>query len=193
MKKINKYLLDFNDAIKYFRDNLDSTNTLSSLLVKMVDFKSGHFFTLLPEDSNLENLNVFTSGGMLFSRGQQWSELILNKLKSNSKLLSIFDDFNSSFHPDYQDSLFLHCGRIYQNEVYYLITSDIATDVLIGECLCASNTIWHSLCVLSKTNIHSNKVLMHEDIENISINVQFIMIVAYDDEGYIFWEKNQSP
>jgi hypothetical protein len=60
IKKLNKYELDFNIAWHYVKKKLDKVNTLSNMLLKLVEFKKGTFFTYLPENAELRNLYDFT-------------------------------------------------------------------------------------------------------------------------------------
>ena len=55
-KKLNKHMLDFNPTWEYIQDELDKANALSSELLNLLNFKNGHFFALLPNETNLEEI-----------------------------------------------------------------------------------------------------------------------------------------
>jgi len=56
-----------------------------------------------------------------------------------------------------------------------------------------SNAIWHSLGVMTTANLScNNKVLTFEKIKEACLLSELIFVCAYDGEGYVFWEKNNS-
>jgi len=62
MKKLYRHELDCDRTMKFVKDNLTEINALSIELLNLIDFKSGAFFTLLPEGSDLERLHEFKGG-----------------------------------------------------------------------------------------------------------------------------------
>ena len=65
MTQLIKYHLDFDPTWKYFQDNLDNVNILSSQLLSLLNFKNGKFFTLLPNGSNFDRIHKFEEGLIL--------------------------------------------------------------------------------------------------------------------------------
>ncbi len=61
--KLTRYKLEFEPTLDYFRYSLEGTNTLSSQLMNVVDFKLGHFFTFLPKNISKQKLHEFRYGG----------------------------------------------------------------------------------------------------------------------------------
>lgn len=194
MQKLNRYELDFQVTLKYFKDNLEGTNTLCSRLINSTNFISGKFFTLLPPDSNLKNIHKFQYGGMTTGVKKQVRHLILEKLRSDEKLCCLFDNVSSEYKEGCDDSLFLFCGLNLGKEIYYLVTQKTASLELMDRCFYASNAIWHSLCVLFRfesIDLDKKTLNIHE-IDKICGSVELILISSYDDEGYVFWEKSGS-
>lgn len=115
MKKLKKHKLDFDAAWNYIQDNLDKVNVLSADLLRVVNFKSGDFFTLLPDDANFELINRFEWGGVLLpnsieeyfvnghkatysiktSINEELSHLILKEIISKDHLSCVMDDSGS--------------------------------------------------------------------------------------------------
>lgn len=210
MQKLYEHSLEHTLALKFVQDSLDDTNTLSMEMLKVIRSHKGTFFTLLPETATLERLYRFDSHILLqnpmieFGTGDTKSKyqsiptirtelypFLLSKMRSAKKLISIFDDFNTTYDPNYQDDFFNRFGRHYRSEIYYLIDEPHFSKEIVLECLRMSNVIWHSLCII--TTVDLDKVIGQEltphIIQEICLNTQLIMIGAYDGEGYIFWER----
>lgn len=211
MKQLNKHELNFDPSWNYVKHNLDKTNALSSELLKLLDFKKGGFFTLLPNNANIQRIYEFEAGVILpqnpieeyFISGKratysitptindELSDLILKYIQSKDKLCCVFDDTLRSPTAKHHMDLFHECGLFCGNEVYYLLEKSTISKELIIRCLRASNSFWHSLCVFTKTDFTDvvDKKLSLEKIKDICLNTDLIMLGAYDAEGYIFWEK----
>jgi len=196
--------------MKFVKDNLTEINALSIELLNLIDFKSGAFFTLLPEGSDLERLHEFKYGVILpqnsliiterkksFSREvptikKEMSSFIFNKLTSNPILSCIFDDVIS--YPDdlilnyfyEKKSIYLH-----ENKVIYVIRkNNIDRDFLL-KCIWNSFSSWHSAGVLTEADCFEtdNNILSLEDIRSICIKATMVLVSAYDGEGYVYGKK----
>jgi hypothetical protein len=211
MKRLNKHKLDFESAYEYIKDNLDKVNALSAELLKLVNFKNGHFFTLLPDNANFERIYDFEWGGVLppnpieecivnghkstysikNSINDELSPLILKEIKSKYELSCVFDKVSgtpsNAYYIYYSDAHPL----FNEKEVYFLIEQkNISIDVLL-KCLRASTSFWHSLCVFTTADFNGvTETLSLEKIKEICLKTQLVMVGAYDGEGYLFWEKN---
>lgn len=194
MTKLNVCELDFEKALTYFQENLLDTDTLSTQLIKLVNFESGRFFTFYSKNADHKKIYEFQHGGIVGSVRQQIKSLLLEIVKLNNRLCCIFDNAASSIQLVSEDPLFMSCGCTCDNEVYYKLTNKTGSIDLINRCFFASETGWHSLCVLSETNLDDKieKKITLKDIESICLNAKLIVLGAYDGEGYIFWEKFES-
>lgn len=193
MLELQDYELDFVIAMEYFYTNLNESNALSSSLLKFVDFNSGKFFALLPNETDPTKINDFRCGGIAKAVRTHISSVVLSKMKLSPKLGCIIDDVTAAFKSNYQEPLFDCCGLVYDKEIYYILTQKTATIELIDQCFLASNAIWHSLCVLTSIDFKDKgeKTLSLQKMEEISLNTQMIILGAYDGEGYIFWENSE--
>ncbi|WP_068471236.1 hypothetical protein [Candidatus Protochlamydia phocaeensis] len=214
MKRLNKNLLDFDLTWEYVQDNLDKTNVISSELLSTINFKKGYFFTLLPDDANLQAIHKFNYGGILpqnpiqeyFVDGhratfsikksvrEELSLIILKEINAHTNLSCIFDDVN--FYADELIGYYLFdkYGLSYEKEAYYLLKNNEISLDLINECLRVSNASWHSLCLLTSADLNKTiKILTFEKVKEICLATELIILGAYDAEGYVFWEsKNAS-
>ena len=210
MQQLIKYKLDFDPTWKYFKENLDNVNALSSELLNLLNFKNGYFFTLLPDNANFKNIYHFKEGLILPQNPIQtqiingnrlafsWtpnidnelSQLILKEISSNPQFSCIMDNVlgapEDKNHPCYSDNYTL----FYDDEIYSLLNNNISYD-LISLYLRYSHTIWHSLCVLTKADFSNfTKTINLEKIKEICLKTELVIVGAYDGEGYVFWEKN---
>jgi hypothetical protein len=65
MQKLFKHPLEFERLYSYFKDRLEKANELSSEVLNQVNFHDGYFFTLLPDDANLERIYELEGGLVL--------------------------------------------------------------------------------------------------------------------------------
>jgi hypothetical protein len=193
MNELQKYDLNFDDAYAYTHYCLTDVNVLSTGLVKLINSNNGMFFTLLPADAKIENINNFQHCEILESVRDRVILFILNKLILNKKLLCVFDDITSDYTSEYNDPLFLSNGYSLDKEMYYLANYKTATPQLLKTCFYISESGWHSLCVLSEIDFSDKKEknLTFQEIQNICVKAQLIILGAYDSEGFIFWEKSK--
>jgi hypothetical protein len=220
MKELNKHLLKYELVREFFEDALIDANTLSNALLNAIDFRGGCFFTLLPENANLENLYKFTTYGILpqnpmieYLVNEQMStyteiptvdeeiaEFILDAIRSNNAAYCIFDDVNAKADEEtielsnsIPSDLYFH-SFFYKQEIYYLINKEEISQEIIAQGLKVSNAFWHSLCILTDATFVdlTNRSLSIEKLKEASEKTKMIIVGAYDGEGYIFWEKHNS-
>lgn len=192
MKEMHKYELEFARSYRYFIYSLYEINKVSSVLLDTIDFRKGKFFTLLPDDANLESVYQFQWGGVCSSNIEEYAKFILEYIKLNKCEFScIFDSFNDDWNEVNTDAWCVTYGYHYENEVFYVLRKAELTEKLILECMRISNVNWHSMCVISEANFNdlNGKNISEEKINEISEKTKLIMIGAYDAEGYVFWER----
>jgi len=212
VKKLYRHELDFDRTIEFVKDNLTDINALSTELLKLVDFRSGAFFTLLTSGSDLDRLHEFKGGVVLPQNPIEFTEkngkksffqkvptvekelceFILHKLNFNPKLSCVFDEV--TLDPDDRSLKALYekkCVYLYENEVIYVIKENNKNFEVIQNCMDKSFSFWHSVGVLTEADFFTDSnVLSLEDIQTICKNTKMIIISAYDGEAYVLWEKN---
>ncbi len=193
MMSLARFELNFDLVIAFLKKNLGGTNILSSLLINTVDFKQGEFFAFLPINIDKEHINQFEWGGIRSHVRDFTKSMILDKMFSSDQLCCIFDDVTSSLPEMRKDSLFANYGLFCENEVYYLLYGKTTTLKSVTDCFYASNAIWHSLCILTRVNftVPPDRKISEKNIQEFCENVELILVGAYDEEGYVFWEKKQ--
>lgn len=219
MKQLTRYPLDYDITYDYVQDSFIDANKLSSELLKATDFKKGYFFTLLPEGSNIDRLYEFKDGIILpqnptieykNSSGRtssytlipmirnELSVLIHNKIISQNNLRCILDDvtrnLNDYFKKDPRDDTIQPTISFYGKEIYYVLEKNNISLELILICLKSSNAFWHSLCVLTNADITPSQTeeLSLKNFIDICQQTELVIVGAYDGEGYVFWEKQES-
>jgi hypothetical protein len=214
MRELKKHELDFDKTIDYFKQNLTSGNTLSEELINLNDFNLGSFFTLLPEEANIERVYKFDLAGILPQNPRmeylvsekksffsitptiqdEVGNFILKISSENKRLSCVFEEMLKSPTSPWLD--FFKKNNLlltHQNEVYYILRRQSFKLDFIIKCLEAIGfAIWHSLFVLTEENLSDvvDDHLSLEKLKAICLSAKLIAIGAYDGEGYVFWERN---
>lgn len=187
------YNLDYSKTLLYLKDNLPWANTLSVQLLKIIESSKGSFFTYISSPVNAEEIHQFRySINNRVIKRHGVSSFIYDYLRNNNQQACFFEDV-LKFPQDPHLEEFQECGFQYGKEVYYKISQDNLSHDLILDCLGTSTAIWHSLCVLTSFNECKTKtgILTLEMINQICSLTEIAIIGAYDDEGYIFWKKDE--
>ena len=127
-----------------------------------------------------------------YSSEETLTTFIIQKMNKFKTLSCVFDDYNTAL-TDTHLELFHSNGFSYNNKVYYLVRPDQLNPNLINKAIWHSNAIWHSLCVLTDAEtslLKPGSQVTKTDIENLCRGIQNIIVVAYDNEGFLYWEKN---
>lgn len=192
MTTLKLYRLDFDKTIFHLKDHLKGINLLAESVLKYTPFQNGLFYTLLQDALTDKELYGFNWGGVGGGVREKAAQTVLDDLHAIKGSFCIFDSFDDDYEPSYDDLLFLKVGVHYDKQVYYIVSGEEATKPLLEECLQASNVIWHSLCVLSKTSFAKRKefLITETEIADFAKTAELILVGAYDAEGYIFWKKD---
>lgn len=209
MENLNKFNLNFDKSWEYVQDDLDKTNLLSSEILGNVNFKNGRFFTLLPNNANLDEIHNFRSGWILppnpiqeylvngstakFSVKKNILDdlipLMLEIIISHPHLSYFIDKVTGTANKIYYET-YAECNPLFfQTEVYFLLNKANSSLESIHKCLRASTSFWHSLCVGTTADLPNVSAISLEKMKEICLATELIMVGAYDGEGYIFWEK----
>lgn len=195
MQEFYKHELPPGKVLPYFQSTLEDANFLSNFLIREFDFSRGVFFTLLPEEIYAENLYKFKCavGSTIISKIER---IVLEVCRKDKSLSCFFDDFSSNPNTIHRVPEFQEYGVIFQGkEVYYLVSNDIATEEILADCFYFSDALWHSLCVLTEIPFKKKggEVLTEEEMHQICEGIEYILVGAYDAEGFIFWQKTPRP
>lgn len=184
--------MNFEQALSYFKDNLVGTNTLSSFLFKYID--SGHFYTFLPEKTPINDLHKFKMGGI--SKGpliEKFHQFLLFFIHQTQNQLFLFDSCRVQPKPLSEDTLYLNYGRFIKDEIYFQVTGKKISAALLEQCYNRSYAIWHSLCILTQTQIPNppNTEINEKELNELCRNIQKVFLLAYDGEGVVIWSNTK--
>ena len=209
LRKLYRHDLSHEPSLLFFKESLEETNLLSIEALRTVNTQKGSFFTFLPKEANLENLHQFSEAILPETTKQtgpvgnlqgvyKYSEILSLKKEIGECLIDlvekhcffcIVDDFNSRYNEAHGDDLFKKFGKHHENEVYYLLAPENLSQKALLKCLYKSTTFWHSLCILTKATLDSSDVLNKEVSQEICDKAAYVIVGAYDGEGYIFWKR----
>ncbi len=193
MRKLIKYNLDRKKTLDYFQDNLKRLNALSIAVLENILFDLGDFYTLMPESLTEKQLHEFR-GGCVKSYGIQEgvSKYVYDFYSSNTSYTYVFDEYDQTYEPDLKYEIFDNFGVHLQEEMYFVLQNkDIDTDN-IEWCFERSDCIWHSLMVMTDTPFKRNedRSISKEELQSIAKHAKLVVLRAYDQEGYVFWERS---
>ncbi len=214
MRTLCKHSLPFDRTLPFYKEALEGTNLLSDELLNTISREKGHFFTLLPNHANLNNLYQFSDSILppspkktgkvgslpgiytyseILSINEEISIFIYEQMIAH-KYLFISDHYNATYKEIKNEDFFLLYGMHYLEEIYHFLSQQQATPSLIKKCISYSNTFWHSLSILSKKPMLNNakKSLEFSDIQEFCACAQFAFVGAYDGEGQIIWERGDT-
>ena len=139
MRKLCRYNLDKESSLNFFKESLEVTNKLSNNIIDFIIDHEGIFFTLLPNNANLEKLHQFSQSifpemprekgpigslpgvytySKISSLEEEFSEYLILELTKNN-LLCVIDNFNASYNQEYSCELFDKFGKYNDKEIYY--------------------------------------------------------------------------
>ncbi len=211
LRPLKKYNLKYEKAIIYANDQLNCNYPLSKELLKELNFENGQFFTLLPEDADLNRIYDFFCGLILpqneicevineltgeksyYTRvptlDNEIANFIFEALTHNEISVCIFEDVQQELTSPHLE-FFHEFGFSCLNKIYYFMNKENASRDEIINALGESNAIWHQLCILTQVNYYNTpgQEVTLEIINHFAKNIQLMILGAYDGEGYFFWE-----
>ena len=195
MIKIVKKNLIFKKTLPYFKETINSGNALSDGVLELVCFDRGEFYGYYPEDAPEDKIYDFQYS---YTPSASVSDFVYSSIyklvKNNSANICIFDDFNCNRETVSEYDFFEAYGRYINQEIYYILDNSSSTIPNIEQAYNDSDTLWHSLGIISETNVSNgtNKELSAEEVKNICLNAKHIFVTAYDGEGCVFWKRNEN-
>ena len=193
MEEIKRYKLESKKALDFIKWSLDEVNILSEGVLSNTPFDKGEFFTYLNDGVDEKKLHGFKYGGFATNVEDEILSVILSKLKEANGCYGIFDAFNHDYDPSYKWELFDKVGLHRDKEMYFSVHKEMASEVILKSCFQASDCTWHSLCVLSSYPYKRSKdqSISKEDLEEIAKAAEYVLVLAYDAEGYIIWKRTK--
>lgn len=209
MNNLEKHLLKFEITYNYVINHLDDGKILSQVILKNCNFKLGNFYTILPKNANLDALYHFEIGGIipqekeiqlidfigstakyqeLTSTEDSAIEYVYNYIK-NKKGIVILEDVVR----EKKDNLVKIndvCTSYLNEEVYYILKAPNSYEE-IAKAFKKASHVWHFVGMLTTNHIDLTEEITLEQIRQLTLSMQSMIVVAYDGESYIFWEKQE--
>ncbi len=192
------------EAMTFVTESLKLGETLSKLVLEVIDVKRGRVVTKLPSNVDEKAANDFKSGGKLprLSSGITNPEPVPNTdffivetirsfLDASSKNICIFEDASARATDPFTKSLVTRFAT-FGDEVYHWLCQSDDNDKILKTVQTARS--WLFLGFM--TNISEepaacseNKPLKESELRRLALETKKIVVGAYDGEGYLIWSK----
>jgi hypothetical protein len=173
-------------AVNHILGVLDYDNFLCQRVKLHTDFSMGSIFTVLPPNTNIDNIVDF-SWGYGKKHDKFLPSRILKTLKSNTSYFAVFDDVMGELENGEISGSCLVNG----DEVYHWICEEKATESKLNNLIMETGVSWHFLCVVFELdkNIDIKDCILLSKY-NVFRNIVEVVVGAFDGEGYIHWIPN---
>lgn len=190
MTVLKKYVLDYDKAHEFFTAKDKNNTLLAASVIEKTPFSEGVFYTILKDRLSSEQLHQFNGGDV---GGEVLSKLVdlVYKELDERECFFLVDDFDAKFTKLETWDLLNKVGGQVEDEFFYLIDKQTNSKDLIKECFLKSDTQWHSLSVISPKTKPYSKKWKKADMLDYCSSADYLFMLAYDDEGYIIWERNK--
>jgi hypothetical protein len=205
-------LRDLGDAGRaYVRDRLAGGKSLSQLLLQDVDLQRGTVWTYLPSVLTAAQAYMFDAGWdttqfhteFPLEQVDAWTsieDLVSRFLHEEERAVAIWEDavMHADFpwiqhHPE-EPLVFL------ENEVYYVLDEQAATEGAIGRALSGVMTAWWGSPGILATPpaeavvplLQRRATISCDQLQPVVEALQLLFFQAYDAEGFVFWLPNDS-
>lgn len=212
MEKSERHNLDFNLTHNYVvEEHLKFGNALSKAILKNCDFNLGTFHTILPKRANLNAIYRFKTGGIIpqdkekklidFQGSKKWYQELSSTreemiqyveqfLRKNNEGTVVLEEVILDRKDHFSDMKNISISYT-NDEVYYILKSKNSHEE-ISSSIKQSVEVWHYVAILIPHHIELSEDLTETQINLLSSSIQCMIVVAYDRESYIFWERNLS-
>ena len=186
-----------NDLSGYIREQINYGESFAKLL-SALPLEKGSIFTFLPQNIDVAEIEDFSLSLELTRGFGTWSESSLNYLVglvtdylSNTPHAFVvsesFDDITSVERGLVSRPFFL-----FENVVYYFCANADDLNLSVENALKFGRS-YPSICAVGSfvenCSLRSGEILSTEKIKNIVNSIKYIIVGAYDEEGYIIWEN----
>ena len=204
--EIEQLPLKYDQALLYVTDQLRNGHTLAQELLKKNDFKKGRFLTLLHSPADITKIHEFRTGGIL-AANQIETVLFHEKVYSGRKKANSFHELafylknklrpgKSCFFEDVihfrsdpiAPELLKHVLYLLQ-EVYLCMEENEFSQELAGKIIHHSDAQWYYMNIISEKPSGLDKDMTTEQLQEIALRTNYIIIGAYDMEGFVVWER----
>ncbi len=196
-RKLEGEIKDF--AQRYLGDSLQNGRYISNKAFSLVNLKKGNIYTYLPIQKKINEIKNFNYGMLMNSvPALEWAGQKIQQYFALKKCqLGMIEDYN--LHP--KDPVFIRFNRIalVNDHVYHSLTKKESADLKLIEDKIAeaeSVSILNALFgedreqkVTKKLATGANVAVTEEWVEGFVSTVKLIVVMAFDGEGYLVWER----
>lgn len=218
--KLKRYNLSPNKSLSYIQSRLKTGNTLSQMINIRINFMNGNIYTYLPEYIYEKDVYNFEEGvykidkekdqqieyrtedniigaihiKQTIANSAYWlaNEIIKDFTNKESNEVIFEDPIRSIKTLKYHS---IENAIIYHDELYILIEKEITLERMTNIISAIPNfqpPLKGFLYYKNKSDSLRDLKLTREYFATIANNISKIIIGAYDSEGYIIWEKNNT-
>lgn len=202
--------LEFEPALAYVTEQLRDGSSLAQELLKSIDFKRGHFFSLLCSSADNSKIYDFQTGWILPPNPIEPVEFAGNtypgRKKSNS-FLQLAEYLKKNMQPTqccyFEDMLyrkkdpaaakFQANTLCYRDELYLFLTSEHFSLETTVKMINHTDAQWHYMNIVSEEGPGFSQDVTDEKLHRIVTGTSCIVVGAYDMEGFVVWEKLNRP
>ncbi len=176
------------DARQYVLEEIGFNKTLASLLHERASTNPSEVCALVPDDAVFQERDKFSSGlGTSMSSARDLlTDFVLQEIASLRDGIALFVDIVSESSDPIMSKLscaFLSLGE----EVYYLVAPKETRSDVAGKLQCACG-MWTVGCISTASPTLLERMASNLDVDSIrsiSTTAQFIILGAFDGEGFI--------
>ena len=183
---LKEIILNNSDAMRYIRACLSQGNVMSEQLLA-VPLEQGTITTFLPVTTQPEMVKNFEVGGVTTKQQtyQVLVELMSAYFQKHKNGVAIFEAIEQRGDPCLSGSTSRFVTH--ENELYYIVSNDEYNIKKVENTLKAARS-YPFIGIITSHRLNSNQLTIAE-LKEMAINVDYILVGAYDDEGTLIWCK----
>jgi len=199
LKETKRFPLGEN-AKRYMKETLNGGSYFSGLLLDGFMSSDGIVFTYMPEGTKIEKIknfrhSVFMYGGVerkttYLDTRQALVEFIAEYLSKDESRVYLIEDLMQRS----KDSCKIIEGLsaiTFQDRCYYMLTHKDAKNIDRIRRVISFTHTWAFEGILSHMTRKNESEFEGKDVQSVIANLEFIVIGAFDLEGYVIWEKSK--
>lgn len=182
------------DGISYIRDCLAQSGVLSSALSRSIGFE-GRAYAPLPEGTSTDRAKMFEAGGLGAGYDPyDWLEehILSWRQRHGQERQVVFEDaWMKATYPEFQESKLKKLAH--DTGVYYVLDDADLSESSIREAVRSVANFLVIGAIVSPTVLSNEQIaaeIMDDSLADaLARNTQEIFVGAYDQEGYVVWER----
>lgn len=204
--KVLEVPLSTDVAHLYVTGQLKDGNTLAQIILKRIPLEKGRYFSLLHPSADKNKIYEFQSGGILpqnslepvafagkFYPGRKKSHSVLQLAEyfKNAMQVNLCCYFEDLLHRRQDPIAFEYQSNTlyYHEEPYLFLEKDHFSIERATKIIHFADAQWYYMNIISDEEPGSTQDITDEKLQTIALGTTYIILGAYDMEGFIVWEK----